>query len=166
MWFHGSSDFVGRFNPRFVGQDGAGFLFFSASAMVASRYGECITAVDFDARRLPTVTIDQWLESADIEHLRRNFSAFVIPGDGSFDWPVDVLVMCGPQAIDLKVQSRMSRKEAISSLDDGLPFKEPEGPMDRGWDEFLELVGMTEAAMLADIKGLSSSNSERINHAW
>lgn len=104
------------------------------------------------------ISVNGWLlDQIDLNDIKRDFGAFVVRGDGSFDWPVDVLVLCPEQDQALDVTSHLTEVDILTHMDDGLPFREPQSPEDRGWKDFLELVGMTEAAMMADIQALQNT---------
>lgn len=140
-WYHGSDNSsLAGYDPDSGRSDEANFMFFSSSVNVARRYGDSVFEAQILLGNIPEITIEQWLK---VESLPKG-DAFIILGEqGSFDFPVDTLVICSKPEFN---RFQQLTGEEIEYLDDGLAFKEPEGTDDRQWEDYaMDIYGSIEA---------------------
>jgi len=127
LWYHGTPNpFVG-YQPDLVSDGLPGALFLSESPNVARRYGQTYQLA-FNASALPRCSVDDYLNDRHIPS-----GSFVIESNGSYDFPVDTLVLREAPL------TSFSPAPDLSQLDDGRALThEPDGEHSREFSLYLK----------------------------
>ena len=127
-WYHGTTNahFTGW--KDITGIDGIeGAMCLSKSSNVARRYGE-VWKVHKLTEALPKISLKDWLDS----NLPESNSSFVVTGDESYDFPVDMLILRSPEGVEFE------KVENLRELDDGLAYKhDPDSESDRQFELYV-----------------------------
>lgn len=150
-FYHGGENAVRKIDASRTSDDGE-HLCASASVNVARRYGDVISEFKvnegFDVAHMSR---SDWMHNAGptMDEMRTaGYGVVIVDPDGSFDFPRKMLVVLNPDSVSFVREVPVA---VLGVLDDGLAFKEPRGPGERGWAKYVESVyGEDEIVALND----------------